>query len=94
MPEFSGIEEVQLIRGITEQLANTPIVEQQTTILVDNVQPGGAMFENLPKLALVFCNILVDRFINGSCAFVGIHLNPSGNASSSEGGILATATST
>ena len=39
--------------GVAEQLPDPGVVKEQTTILVDDVQAGGTMIENLPELPLV-----------------------------------------
>ena len=64
VPELSGIEEMQLFLAVAKQLANTRVVEQQPAVLVDNVQPGRAVFENLAKLAFVLGNIVADRTVS------------------------------
>jgi len=64
LPEFPGIEEMQLLFGVAKQLANARVVEQQPAVLVDHIEPGRTVFENLPKLPLVLCNIRVERTVN------------------------------
>ena len=64
VPEFSGIEELQLFFGVTKQFANTRVVEEQSAVFVHHVQPGRTVFENFPELALVLCDVAAGRTID------------------------------
>src|SRR5215212_2487333 len=74
VPEFSSIKQMQLFSGVAEQLTNAPVVEKQPAVLVDDVQPCRAVFENFARLALVLCDIVDDQTVDWSFALVGMHL--------------------
>ena len=51
------VEELQLVLAIAHELAKTGVVEEQPPILVDDVQSGRAVFEDLAELAFVLGNL-------------------------------------
>ena len=53
VPKLSGIEEVQFLLLITEQLPEPPVVEQEPPIFVDDTESGGTKIQNFAKLALL-----------------------------------------
>ncbi len=53
VPEPPRVEEVHLLLVIAHELAQSRVVEQQPPVLVDDVEAGRAIFEDLAELALV-----------------------------------------
>ena len=53
VPEPLGVEEMQLLLVVAQELAQARVVEEQPPVLVDDVEAGRAMFEDLAELALV-----------------------------------------
>ena len=53
VPEPPRVEEVHLLLVIAHELAQARVVEQQPPVLVDDVEAGRAIFEDLAELALV-----------------------------------------
>ena len=45
---------MKLIPLVAKQLAHTRIMEKQAALLIDDVEAGGAVFENIEELALAF----------------------------------------
>ena len=53
VPETLRVEEVHLLFVIAQELAQPGVVEQQPPVLIDDVEAGRAIFEDLAELALV-----------------------------------------
>ncbi len=53
MPESLRIEELQFLFFITQQIAQAPIVEQESSLFVNDEQRRGAILQDLTKLALL-----------------------------------------
>ena len=53
MPEPLRVEEVHLLLVIAHEPAQARVVEEQPPVLVDDVEAGRTIFEDLAKLALV-----------------------------------------
>src|SRR5262249_37142514 len=52
VPESARVEQMKLVPAIAKQLADACIVEEQASVLIDDIQPGRAMFEDVQKLLL------------------------------------------
>jgi hypothetical protein len=66
MPEQAGVKPAELVFRITQKLAQTCVVKQQTAVLVHDQQCCGTEFEDFAELPLVF-----GRLGAGGAAAVG-----------------------
>ena len=57
VPERAGIDELELVLLIAQQLAQPRVVEQQAPVLVDDQQGRRTEFQHLAELALVLGNL-------------------------------------
>ena len=53
MPEAFGIEQIQLLLLIAEQVAHAPIVEENAPVLVDDAHGGRTVIQDFAKLAFL-----------------------------------------
>ena len=53
VPEPLGVEEMQLLLVIAEELAKAGIVEEEPPVLVDEAEGGRAVLEEIAELAFV-----------------------------------------
>ena len=53
VPEPAGVDELHLFLVVAQQLAHAGVVEEQPTLLVDDVQAGRAVFEDFAELAFL-----------------------------------------
>ena len=59
MPERAGVDELELLLLVAQELPQARTVEQQAAVLVDDDQRRRAQFQHLAKLALVLGDLCV-----------------------------------
>ena len=57
IPMLAGVTEVQLLFAVSENFAQTRIVKQQATVLIDDDERRWTEIEYLAELALVLCRL-------------------------------------
>ena len=53
VPEALGVEQLQLVLLVADQIAQPPIVKQDAAVLVDHAHRGRAVIQDFAKLALL-----------------------------------------
>src|SRR6476660_5409158 len=59
VPELSGVQQFQFLFRVARQFAQTPIVKQEPSILVDDAHCSRTIVENFTKLTLLFGNLFL-----------------------------------
>ena len=57
IPKLPGVEELELLLLIAEQLPQPPVVKQKATVFIDDIEPGGAVIQDFAKLTLLLSNL-------------------------------------